>query len=393
MRLAQLSTRFPPGTGGVERHVQEISRRLVLRGHSVDVFTSNLQTEFPIRRFNRTVPRFERTEVGAIHRLKVWSLPGELHYPFFRGLGRALARAGPELVHVHTFGTNQVAVARRFRRRTGTPFVLTAHFHPDWSIEGGWLRHQIREYYDRHLAGPILHDAARIIVQTDAEEGLLRALRHALPPVVKIPAGHTPLPAPPPGARPFAQRFQIDGPFVLYVGRLASNKGLLGLIDAFRILLQREANATLVLVGPDGGMRANVERRIAELGLTRRVRLTGFVEDEGLLASAFREARLFVLPSDYEAFGLVLLEAMVQGTPVIATRVGGVPEVVEEGRGGMLVPPNDVNALAAALEELWTDEPKRRQLVDYGRMVIVPRFSWEAITDQLVALYREVLDR
>jgi glycosyltransferase involved in cell wall biosynthesis len=393
VRLAQLATRFPPGTGGVERHVQEISRRLVRSGHTVDVYTSDLLTEFPIRRFDASVPRLDRTDAGTIHRLKVWSLPGELHYPFFRGLGRSLARDRPELLHVHTFGTNQVAVARRHRHMHGTPFVLTAHFHPDWSIEGGWLRHQIREYYDRHLAGPILADASRIIVQTDAEEGLLRELRLPLPPVVKIPAGHTPLPPPPPGDRPFAHRLGVDGPFALFVGRLASNKGLPVLLEAFQGLHRRDPTAALVLVGPDGGMRTTLVHRAAELGISSQVHITGYLEDEGLLASAFREARLFVLPSEYEAFGLVLLEALVQGTPVIATRVGGVPEVIEDGRAGLLVPPNDAPALEHALEELWNDEAKRNELAEYGKTVAVPRFSWDAITNQLVALYREVLDR
>jgi glycosyltransferase involved in cell wall biosynthesis len=393
VRLAQLSTRFPPGTGGVERHVQEISRRLVHLGHSVDVYTSVLLSEFPIRRLDPTVPRLEHTDAGTIHRLNVWSLPGELHYPFFRGLGRALLRNRAELLHVHTFGTNQVAVARRHRRRTGTPFVLTAHFHPDWSIEGGWLRHVIRQYYDRHLAGPILADASRIIVQTDAEEGLLRQLRLALPPIVKIPAGHTPLPPPPPGDRPFSQRFALDGPFALYVGRLASNKGLPVLVEAFRGLRQSDPAASLVLIGPDGGMGATIARRASELGISRAVRILGYLKDESLLAAAFREARVFVLPSDYEAFGLVLLEALVQGTPVVATRVGGVPEVIEDGRAGLLVPPHDAAALRTALEGLWADDAKRRTLAEYGRSVIVPRFSWDTITQQLVRLYQEVLDR
>ncbi|MFZ0891341.1 MAG: glycosyltransferase family 4 protein [Thermoplasmata archaeon] len=393
MRLAQLSTRFPPGTGGVERHVQEISRRLVRAGNSVDVYTSALLTEFPIRRLDASVPRLEQTDAGTIHRLTVWSLPGELHYPFFLGLQRSLVRDRPELLHVHTFGTNQVAVARRHRRRIGTPFVLTAHFHPDWSIEGGWLRHQIREYYDRHMAGPILADASRIVVQTDAEEGLLRELRIPLPPVVKIPAGHTPLPPPPPGDRPFAHRLGIDGPFALFVGRLASNKGLPILFEAFRGLHRRDPTASLAIVGPDGGMRASLDRQAAELGISAQVHFTGFLEDESLLASAFREARVFVLPSEYEAFGLVLLEALVQGTPVVATKVGGVPEVIEDRRAGILVPPNDAGALEGALEELWDDESKRRQFAEYGRTQVVPRFSWDAITNQLLALYHEVLDR
>ncbi|EQD79241.1 glycosyltransferase (group 1), partial [mine drainage metagenome] len=164
MKIAQVSTRFPPGPGGVERHVAEIAPRLGARGYRVEVFTSDLFREYPWEHLPASVAREEVRPYGHLHRLPVVSLPGPFHYPFFRGLGAALARERPDLVHVHTFGTHQVAVARRYGRRTGTPFVLTAHFHPIWSIEGGWIRHRIRGFYDRRLADPIVRDAARVIV-------------------------------------------------------------------------------------------------------------------------------------------------------------------------------------------------------------------------------------
>jgi rhamnosyl/mannosyltransferase len=393
VKVALLSTRYPPGPGGVERHVAELAPRLAAHGHRVDVYTSDLYREFPWQRLPPSVPREAPASFGAIHRLPVWSLPGELHYPFFRGLAAALARDRPDLVHAHTYGTNQVAVARRHRRRFGTPFLLTAHFHPIWSIEGGWLRHRIRGFYDRRLAGPVVADAAAVVVQTREEERLLRSLGIPLPRVVVIPPGYSPLPTPPPGGMRFSETFEIPGPFALFVGRLASNKGLLALVDAFAILSREEPASHLVLVGEDGGMRPAVEARVRSQGLERRVHLLGHLEDEQLLAAAYREARLTVLPSDYEAFGLVLLESLAQGTPVVATRVGGIPEVVEDGRAGLLVPPGSVADLAQALRTLWNDRELARRLGDYGRTEVVPRFTWENLADRLDALYREVVPR
>src|SRR5579859_177653 len=206
-------------------------------------------------------------------------------------------------------------------------------------MEGGWLRHRIRGFYDRRLAAPIVADAARLIVQTHEEERLVRENGFPLPKVAIIPPGYTPLPDPPVGERPFSNAMGLDGPFVLFVGRLASNKGLLPLVEAFRSLARHDPTASLVLVGEDGGMRAPVEAAVREAGLDGRVRIPGFLSDEALLASAFREARLFTLPSEYEAFGLVLLEALAQGTPVVASRVGGIPEFVPDGSAGLLVPP------------------------------------------------------
>ena len=390
MKLAHLSTRFPPAPGGVERHVGELAPRLVARGYEVDVYTSDLNREYPMERLPSSVPREEVRAGVRVHRLPVRSLPWELHYPFFRGLERSLRRDRPRLLHVHTYGTNQASVARHFFRKTQIPYVVTAHYHPIWSIYGGWLRHRIRGFYDRYLAAPIIADAARLIVQSAEEERLIRENGYPLPRVERIPPGYSPLPAPPPGPRPFRDAWKIPGPFILFVGRLASNKGLPSLVEAFADLAQGDPSSSLVLVGADGGMRAGVETRVSALGLKGRVFLPGFISDESMLAAAFREARLFVLPSEYEAFGLVLLEALAQGTPIVASRVGGIPEFIEDGKSGLLVPPEDRAALIAAFGRLWEDEALRQQLGEYGRDQTVPRFSWERVVDRLVNVYREV---
>lgn len=393
MRIAELSTRYPPGPGGVERHVGELARRLASRGDTVTVLTSDLYREYPFERLAANVPRHETRDGYFIERLPVWTLPGEAHYPFFRGLPSALRRERPEILHVHTYGTHHATLAARYHRRNKVPFVLTAHFHPIWSIYGGWFRHRLRGFYDRFLAGRVLGQASRVVIQTHEEERLLRSLGLRLPPVALIPPGYSPLPPPPTGGNAFAQRYEIPGPFLLFVGRLASNKGLLELVEAFAPLARAQRDLSLVLVGEDGGMRAPVEARIRALDLAGRVRLTGFVEDERLLASAFHEARLFVLPSEYEAFGLVLLEALAQGTPVLASSVGGIPEVLDGGRAGRLVPPKDVPALRGALEAMLADPVGSRLLGEYGRRAVVPRYDWEKVVDQLQALFREVLER
>jgi len=391
VKVAQLATRYLPGPGGVEQHVAELAPRLHARGHTVDVYTSDLYREFPeMQRLGAEVPREERTPFGAVHRLPVWSLPGELHYTFFRGLSAALARDRPEVVHAHTYGTNQVAAAHRHHRRFGTPFVLTAHFHPIWSIEGGWLRHRLRGFYDRRVAGSVVQDAARIIVQTHEEERLLRSLALPLPPLEIIPPGYRPRPAPPAGAPAFSERFRIPGPFVLFVGRLASNKGLVDLTEAFATLGGRDRSAQLVIIGEDGGMRSSIEARARARGVADRVHLMGHLDDETALSAAYREARMTVLPSEYEAFGLVLLESLAAATPVVASRVGGIPEFVEDGKAGLLVPPRSPAVLADAMLRVWEDRDLARRLGEYGRDHVVPRYTWDSLADRLDALYREV---
>jgi glycosyltransferase involved in cell wall biosynthesis len=389
VKIAQLSTRYPPGPGGVERHVAEISYRLVDRGQVVTAFASDLYQEIPWQRLGPEVPRDEVVRGVHVRRLPARSLPGELHYPFFRGLGRALAEERPEILHVHTYGTHHAAVARRYGRRHRVPYVMSAHYHPVWSMHGGWTRRSVRRFYDRVLAAPIVRDAACLIVQTHEEERLIRENGFPLPKVATIPPGYTPLPDPDPSAPTFAATHHISGPFVLFVGRLASNKGLLPLIDAFRTLASHDPTCTLVVVGDDGGARAEAERAAASAGLGRRIRFVGFLADERMLSAAFREARVFVLPSEYESFGLVLLEALAQGTPVIASRVGGIPEFVPDGKAGRLVPPGDAVGLAGALLDLWDNETTRRQMGEFGRTQVVPRYTWERVVDSLLQVYGE----
>jgi len=393
VKIAQLSTRFPPGPGGVERHVHEVAKRLAARGHSVTCYTSELYQEYPMVRLGPEVPRTETMDGFRVRRLPVVSLPGELHYPFFRGLDRALAADRPDVVHAHTYGTNHAAAARRYARRSGRPFLLTAHYHPPWSIHGGWLRHRIRDLYDHRLAAPIVGAAARLIVQSREEERLLRVHGFRLPRVEIVPPGYTPLPPPLEGDRPFARSLELPGPFLLFVGRLATNKGLLPLVEAFAALSREDPSASLVLIGADDGMGPAVDAAAQRLGIASKLRRIGFVPDERRLASAFAEARWFVLPSEYEAFGLVLLEAMAQGTPVVASRVGGIPEFVEDGTAGRLVEPANAGSLRAALLELWPDDARRRAWGAYGRDVVVPKFSWDRVTDRLEAIYREVAAR
>ncbi|MHB8351330.1 MAG: glycosyltransferase family 4 protein [Thermoplasmata archaeon] len=390
MRITEVSTRFPPGPGGVERHVDQVARRLAERGHSVSVLTSHLYREYPWQELAYGVPREETRGGVRIRRLPVVSLAGGLHYPFFRGLSRAFREEHPDLIHTHTYGTHQVTLAARWRRRGGPPVILTAHFHPIWSIEGGWFRHRLRGFYDRRVSGRVLRGVDRVIVQTREEERLLRQLRVPLPPIEIIPPGRTPLPAPPADPDEFRKSLGLPGPFVLFVGRLASNKGLLELVEAFRPLAAHDRSVTLVLIGEDGGMRAALEDRIRRRSLEGRVRLTGFLSDEAMLAAAFREARIVLLPSQYEAFGLVLLEALAQGTCVIASRVGGIPEVLDGGAAGRLVPPGEIGPLAVAMRELYDDEAARRRMAEHGRSTVLPRYDWERVVDRLERLFREV---
>ena len=184
-----------------------------------------------------------------------------------------------------------------------------------------------------------------------------------------------------------------DGPFLLCVGRLDPQKGHPTLLEAMRLILEREPVARLVIVGgpqqADAGYLADLRARAAGPDLAGRVIFAGERTDVPRLMAA---CDVFVLASEWEGFGLVFVEAMAAGKPVVATDVSGIPEVVVHGETGLLVPPGDPPALAAALMQLIEDPAERRRLGTNGYHRVQQRFTADRMVDETIAVYREALD-
>lgn len=167
---------------------------------------------------------------------------------------------------------------------------------------------------------------------------------------------------------------------LLFVGRLAAAKGLPILLDALVIARARRPDLSLTLVG-DGPLRADIERRVAEAGAT----LLGYRSQEEVAALLASHAAL-VLPSFAEGVPVVLMEAMAAGLPVVATRVGGVAELVEDGRSGLLVAPGDAEALADAILAALADERAARAMGEEGRLRVERDFDSRREAEGLLRL-------
>jgi len=178
-------------------------------------------------------------------------------------------------------------------------------------------------------------------------------------------------------------------PIVGTVGRLAEQKGLSYFLRMAALLLPDFPAARFVVVG-HGPQRDELAALARDLGIADRVVFTGFRDDVPELVSTFD---LFVLASVYEPFGLVLAEAMALERPVVASRVGGIPEVVADGESGLLVPPRDPSALAEAAARLLRDEALARRMGQAGRQRVLAQFTVEAMTSKTMALYEEILAR
>lgn len=196
-------------------------------------------------------------------------------------------------------------------------------------------------------------------------------------------------PAPPSPATDAARGRHLAGGarYVLALGTVEPRKDLPSLVAAFEAVSADDLDLRLVLAGPDGPDRGGVEALTAardHASSRRRIVRLGWVDDHQRLA-LLRGATVVAYPSRYEGFGLVPLEAIAAGTPVVATAVGALPEVL--GDGGLLVPPGDVDALAAGLSQVLGDRALAADLVSRGD-ARVDAYSWEDTVDGIVDLYQ-----
>ncbi|MDP8236450.1 MAG: glycosyltransferase family 1 protein [Candidatus Erginobacter occultus] len=181
----------------------------------------------------------------------------------------------------------------------------------------------------------------------------------------------------------------FTGPYLFYVGRFDPYKNVVGLIRAFgKFLRGRTDSPRLVLAGHPDPRYPQAAATVRELHLSSHVVFLDGVEEEELVA-LYNRARILVLPSLYEGFGLPPLEAMACGTPVIVSDRGSLPEVV--GEAGIIIDPENPEALAAAIGRLWDSEELRRNLRDRG-LARAREFSWEKTARETLKIYRQLVD-
>jgi glycogen synthase len=395
-----LTREYPPEVyGGAGVHVEHLARELA-RLATVEVRTFGHQV---IDAGSLAVRGHGAAAEGADEAAAPFA-------PVIRALRICLSVASrptaADVVHAHTWYAALGGVLVRLLH--GIPLVVTAH-----SIEPlrPWKREQLGRGADvaAWTERCALEAADAVIaVSSEMRRDLLQHFRLGPDRVHVIPNGvDTEAYRPVPGRARLA-RFPIDAarPYVLYVGRISRQKGLLHLIRAIPDLTP-EAQVVLCAGAPDTpGIAREVEAAVARAQAERPgVVWIPEMVDRQTAVELYTHAAVFCCPSVYEPFGLINLEAMACQTPVVASAVGGIPEVVVDGETGRLVPvdlveedgavePRDPAAfardLAHAVNALLTDPPLRRAMGVKGRQRAEALFGWGAVARRTLALYREV---
>jgi colanic acid/amylovoran biosynthesis glycosyltransferase len=294
---------------------------------------------------------------------------------------RRLERRGIRHVHVHL--ANVAADVAMIAAGLGTDL------DPDRPLTWSFTMHGPTEFADlRHFRlGEKVADAAFVVCISDFARSQLMAISGpedwgALRVVhCGIPVANFTRSAPPPPA---------GGPTrVLYLGRLVPEKGQSVLLEAVAALAAEGRDVELTLAGA-GDLRPDLERMAARIGIADRVEFPGAVGQEAL-RDLYGRASIFCLPSFGEGVPVVLMEAMAMEVPTISTRIAGIPELIEDGVGGLLVPPGRADRLAAAIASVIDDPERGRRLAAEGRAKVLAEFDAETSAAQLRAVFEEML--
>jgi glycosyltransferase involved in cell wall biosynthesis len=311
--------------------------------------------------------------------------------PWVPSLRRALDRLPPgafDVVHSTNIPfESMIAAAARYAERVGIPHVITPFTHLG---EPG--DNSIARYYTMPHQIDLEKRAAKVIVQTQLERAYLSALGVPKRKMARVGVGVNPYDVVGGNGERFRRKYGIEGPLVYYIGAAAYDKGTVHTIEAIRRLWDRGVEVTFVMAGST--MLDKFKEYYDDLPdeVRQGCRWLGFISDEDKrdLQAA---GDVFCMPSRTDSFGIVYLEAWLNGVPVIGARAGGVPEVISDGVDGYLVEFGDVAVLANRIELLLKRPEAAREMGEAGRRKVLAEHTWDHKIGRVAGVYRECVRR
>jgi len=354
--------------GGLLEHVGVLTEGLVNEGHSLHVVLSPAPGTDPAAAGCESAG-------ATVTRLTV---RGKTDVAGMTALTRLVARESPDVLHVHLSSPIEAMPALVATRVGGARHLVTTEHAPTWF--------PLERHYSviaKKVTGGLL-DAVIAVCESDARflidhfrvpETLIHVIPNGVPGFDSLPSQQE--------ARDRLGLPREGAVVAGYLGALEPKKGVLDLVEAAG---KCDVPGLVLVLAGDGSLLSQLERRAAELPY--RLITPGRIEDPGPFLAALD---LFVLPSHQEAMPLALLEAMSTGLPVIASRVGGIPEAVQDGVSGLLVEPSDVSRLSQALERLIRDTDLARKLGNEARRIASGSFGADRMVRRVLDLYETVV--
>lgn len=411
MRIVMLTQFYPPVLGGLERHVKDLSETLAARGHEVGVITLRQGG------WGREMPEFE-----VVNRVRLYRIRGTVsraerqlfiderrsYAPPFPdpelalSIGRILARERPQIVHAHNWLSFSYLPIKRWSK---AKLVVTLHEFGlscgKWTLihqgtfcsgpEWGKCRRCLAHHYGLIKGMVTLTGQAIMRRMQDRMVDMYLPVSQAVADGSQLMGSGFPyevvpnfIPDEVASPKPDAdtQLAQLPKqPFMLFVGSFSRQKGLDVLLDAYRGL---ETSMPLVMIGYELS-----DFPLSKLDIPADVHILKNLPHE-LVMEAWRRSSIGIVPSNWhEPSPTVVMEAMVMGKPVIATRVGGIPDIITAGENGLLVPPGDALALRQAMQSLVTNPQLRAQMGAAARQHVV-NFQAKKVVSRIESIYQEL---
>ena len=374
MKILQVAQFFSPVHGGSAEIPYQLSKELAKRGHEITIYASDYKSS---QEYITSIPEVE------VCLFKSW-----LNYAKFHVTPGIIKRAKKEIkqfdiIHMHNYRTFQNVVAHHYAKKYEVPYVLQAR----GSIPRFKTKKILKELFDIFWGYRILKDANKLIFSTKLElKKCEEDINIDKNKIEIVPNGidlseYSNLPE----KGEFRRKYRIkdDEKMILYLGRIDEIKGINLLVEAFSDLRKELDDVKLVIAGPDDGFLSTLKRQIEDLNIGDKVLFTGplFKKDK---LRVYVDADIFVLPSKYESFGNVAMEACACGTPVIVTDRCGIAEFVD--KAGYVVE-YDKDRLRNALFKILSDEELRRRFGEEGRKLVREYFNWNNIIRKIEEVY------
>jgi len=394
MKILQVVPYFHPAYafGGPVKVVYQISKALVKNGHDVVVYTSDakdfgsrLNMCFIDKINGIKVYRFRSLSMTFVRKLKFFITP------------RMVLSARKEvkmfdIIHLHEYTTFQNIIIHHYARKYGVPYILQPH--GSLSRIDAWRR--LKWFYDVLFGYRLLRDASKVIALSRVEANQYRCMGVPEEKIAIIPNGldlSEFANLPPKGA--FKRKFGIpeEKKIILYLGRIHKIKGIDFLIKAYAHLINdmHYKDVLLVIAGPDDGYLKEAKSLTSALGISKHVLFTGPLYGQDKL-EAYVDSDVVVLPSRYETFPMTILEAYACGKPVIASKVGGLEDLIINGETGLLFEAGNIKRLTRSIFNLINSDNIAKEMGLKSKNFVRENFTVEEVVERLKKVYQELLE-